>query len=180
MHASSFPPPDLCAIRDPDSRERWAPGMCHRREGHEAAIREILPTTIVFVAIELKWLTPDARCKVSLVRNVGVCPSLAWQASEDGFGVGERGLRRAWAGDAIPNFIVDLTLSWAGCTHRRSVAPGASTLPGWLARRAPRGATTSQEAEGAVSGVRSAQWTTGKTITRSTAPTTSSRVIGAH
>ena len=134
----------------------------------------------LYLSLRPKWLTPDARCKVSLVRNVGVCPSLAWQASEDGFGVGERGLRRAWAGDAILNIIVDLTLSWAGCTHRRSVAPGASTLPGWLARRAPRGATTSQEAEGAVSGVRSAQWTTGKTITRSTAPTTSSRVMGAH
>ena len=40
-------------IRDPDSRERWAAGggMCHRQEGHEAAIGEISPTKVAFVAI---------------------------------------------------------------------------------------------------------------------------------
>ena len=75
-------------------------------------------------------MTHDARCKVALVRNVGVCPGLAWQASEDGFGVGERGLRRAWAGDAILNIIVDLILRWL---HTQALR-GARRLDfAWLA-----------------------------------------------
>ena len=49
-----------CTIRDPDSRERWAAGggMCHRQEGHEAAIGQIFPSTVSFVVIN------PSRCRI--------------------------------------------------------------------------------------------------------------------
>ena len=108
--------------------------MCHRQEGHEAAIGQILPTTVAFVAIN-----PPAAGFVQIQRQRLFSDSTVEervnQASVDGLGVGERGLGPASGG--------------LGCSR---LAPGASGGRVARAGGAPLPRTSSQEAARAVSG----------------------------